>query len=144
MDDKMVLCALIGLAGAVANNGTAESTDSVVIDALIQGDVPGMVDAVHRAKFEVSPGCATCATPCGNTSDYDISKFDNADADVLTAKSEVYVMLKDFASLLKSQWVFTLPDVVYKAISYLGYDLPADRYYELMEEINNVKASYKD
>ena len=54
MNEK-IISALVGLAGAIGNNGKTEYTDLIVMNALLN--------------------CETCPTPCGNTSDYDIEKF---------------------------------------------------------------------
>ena len=138
MKGEQIISALIGLAGAVSNNGKSENTDEVVRTALLsirlevaepeiakpvtytsemvkseaaepetakpvtytsemvkpkadtsetakpeadtsetdksEADESEIVDLIHKEKFKISPNCATCQFPCGNTSDYDIMK----------------------------------------------------------------------
>jgi hypothetical protein len=102
MNNKRILSALIGLAGAVGNNGKTEHTDAIVRAALLAVDSDAQIELIHREKYAISPNCETCQFPCGNTSDYDMEKFDQA---------------------------------VYKAISYLGYDLNQESYEILLEEL---------
>ena len=50
MIKKKILSALIGLAGAVSNNGKTEHTDRVVITALLSEDSEEAVAAIHKEK----------------------------------------------------------------------------------------------
>ena len=45
-----------------------------------------MLEKVRNEKYTVSPGCVTCAAPCGNTDDYDMNEIWNADADIRSLK----------------------------------------------------------
>lgn len=77
MNEK-IISALVGLAGAIGNNGKTEQTDSVVINALLNcyssTDEDTIVTAIIKDKYTISPNCETCPTPCGNTSNYDMTK----------------------------------------------------------------------
>ena len=56
-----------------------------------QPDVPEeklqrMLTIVRTEKHRVAPNCATCAMPCGNTTDYDLTRLWNAPQAVRTLK----------------------------------------------------------
>ena len=88
-----IISALIGLVGAVSNNGKTERTDSVIREALLclkdAGSEEEIVQKIHAEKFIIAPDCATCLNPCGNTSDYDMAQFYAADANVISAKRDL-------------------------------------------------------
>ena len=79
MQGDSIISALIGLVGAVSNNGKTEQTDSVIREAFLcltdAGSEEEMVQKIHAEKFIIAPDCATCFNPCGNTSDYDMAQF---------------------------------------------------------------------
>ena len=71
--------ALIGLAKACGNNPRTEDTTHILIEGLFttitnvnfnDETLREMIAKVHAEKERVVPNCATCASPCGNTSDY--------------------------------------------------------------------------
>ena len=78
MREDGILSALIGLVGACGGNPKTANTDKVIVKALAfpllhpEEDVSGTVEAVRAEKNAVAPHCAHCASPCGNTSDYDM------------------------------------------------------------------------
>ena len=45
-----------------------------------------MLDIARTEKQAVAPNCATCAMPCGNTADYDLTRLWNALAALRTLK----------------------------------------------------------
>lgn len=93
MQGDSIISALIGLVGAVSNNGKTEQTDSVIREAFLcltdAGSEEEMVRKIHAEKFIIAPDCATCLNPCGNTSDYDMAQFYAADAKVISAKRDL-------------------------------------------------------
>lgn len=93
MQGDSIISALIGLVGAVSNNGKTEQTDSVIREAFLcltdTGSEEEMVQKIHAEKFSIAPDCATCLNPCGNTSDYDMAQFYAADAKVISAKRDL-------------------------------------------------------
>lgn len=76
-----LLGALVGLARATTSEPKTDDTDEVLNAGLrlaAQPDAPEerlqrMLAIVQTEKHRVAPGCATCAMPCGNTNDYDLS-----------------------------------------------------------------------
>lgn len=136
MNRDSIICALIGLAGAVSNNGKTTETDRIVRDALLAEDSQAAVDTIHREKFTISPNCATCESPCGNTSDYDLEKYRNTPKELMEVKNEVVNGLVEIAEATRSDGdSVELPEVAYKAIAYLGYNLEETSYRKVLEEL---------
>lgn len=135
MENKRIISALIGLAGAVHNNGKTKDTDRIVMEALLSADSKEMVDKIHREKFVIAPNCETCTTPCGNTSDYDVRKFDMEQEPIRKAKQKIAEILCEVARDYQNAVRKGLPADFYKAISYLGYELTEDYYRKLLEEM---------
>lgn len=126
------LSALIGLVGAVGNNGKTEKTDAIVRQALLHITDGVWSERIREEKFSISPSCETCQTPCGNTSDYPMDKFETWSDDQKKLKEQLVRELKRIAANGDD----ALPEIVYKAISYIGYDLEDDTYQRLLEEMN--------
>ena len=152
--DLKVLSALIGLCGAVSNNGKTENTDRVVLEAILSQEPENAVQRIHEEKYRISPDCASCPTPCGNTSDGDLSRWNEAPESVRKRKEEVMASLERMAFAMAESRAkatvenlcgtqeLTAPDVVYRAISWLGYASLSDEPFdfeplkiELEEEI---------
>ncbi len=129
MRQEKVIGALIGLAGAVNNNGKTDNTDDVIREALLSACEEEAVRRIHREKFIISPDCETCAFPCGNTSDADITRFQREGADILRLKEAIV------EELIRLAGQGCVPEAAYKAISYLGYEMTADTYREILEEL---------
>ena len=134
MQGDSIISALIGLVGAVSNNGKTEQTDSVIREAFLcltdTGSEEEMVQKIHAEKFSIAPDCATCLNPCGNTSDYDMAQFYAADAKVISAKRDlVETVCKKLGSSEN------VPEDVYQGIAYLGYDLEPEAYTQIQQEI---------
>ena len=93
MQGDRIISALIGLVGAMSNNGKTERTDSVVREAFLRltdGDSEEeTVQKIHAEKFAIAPDCANCLNPCGNTSDYDMAQFYAADVKIIAAKRDL-------------------------------------------------------
>ena len=131
--DLKILSALIGLCGAVSNNGKTENTDRVVLEAILSKEPEDAVRRIHEEKHKISPDCASCPAPCGNTSDGDLSRWNEAPESVRKRKEEVMAALERVAFAKAEAMTkataenfcgtrkLTVPDVVYRAISWLGY-----------------------
>ncbi len=140
MDDKKILSALIGLAGAMSNNGRTDTTDAVVMDTLISEksddtDIEKAIEKIHNEKNKISPNCASCMNPCGNTSDYDMSHWHECGPEILRAKEHTWSELKRVVLEKYNEGKRMLPDVAYKIIVYLGYDMESAKYSNLLEEL---------
>ena len=146
--DLKVLSALIGLCGAVSNNGKTENTDRVVLEVILSQEPEKAVRRIHEEKYKISPDCASCPAPCGNTSDGDLSRWNEAPEHIRRLKEEVMAGLERMAEARAKSMTENLcrtqepevPEVVYRAISWLGYvslnfELGEDTGRELLEEI---------
>lgn len=133
--DRKILSALIGLAGVIGNNGKTENTDSIVRRAVMFDDDISSIDLIHKEKFRISPSCETCQTPCGNTSDYPLERYAEWTEEEQVVKDKVLNELKRIVSASSEEK--ELPELVYKAISYMGYDLKEDSYLRLLEEMKS-------
>ena len=133
-----MISALIGLVGAVSNNGKTQQTDGVIRKAFSQirngGNEQEMVEVVHQEKLSISPDCAVCKNPCGNTSDYDMDRFHKASESIQNRKLE---LIKSIGDYLESVQEEKLPDLIYQGIAYLGYDLDENAYVELVGQIRS-------
>jgi len=92
-----LLGALIGLARATTSEPKTADTDDVLCAGLLLAARPDaeeaalhrMLDIVHTEKHRVAPNCATCAMPCGNTADYDLSRLWTAAEPVRSCKLQL-------------------------------------------------------
>ena len=87
-----------------------------------------MIAKVHAEKERVVPNCATCASPCGNTSDYDMKEIWEADEDIRSLKSLILFGIRGMAAYAYHAAVLGYEDETvnaffYKALSFLGFDL---------------------
>lgn len=148
-----IISALCGLAGACGNNPKTANTDALVIKALASPILdPGMSDEqidliaseIRAEKFAVSPGCAVCEFPCGNTSDYNTDRIYTSSPEIRELKLNVLTeLLRAAASIYNSQTPPSDIDIIYKALSYISYDLDADTYRGLLSEISAFQAQHK-
>lgn len=134
MQGDSIISALIGLVGAVSNNGKTEQTDRVIREAFLclkdAGSEEEMVQKIHAEKFIIAPDCATCLNPCGNTSDYDMTQFYAADAKIIAAKRDMIQTICKKMGLLEH-----VPEDVYQGIAYLGYDLEPEAYVQIQQKM---------
>ena len=128
---RKTLSALIGLVGAESNNGKTEDTDAIVRQALLHMHEEDWSERIREEKFRIAPNCATCSAPCGNTSDYPIEKMESWSADQRAIREQVIGELQRIAAEEGN----TLPEIVYRAIAYIGYDLEEDAYQRLLEDM---------
>ena len=109
MKEERIISALIGLVGACNNNLKTEDTDHVVIKALAfpilykeldEKSISKMVNEIYSEKNMVAPGCVNCTAPCGNTSDYDMSRFYKAEEEIQKIKLKILLKCENIAAYL--------------------------------------------
>ena len=141
-----VISALIGLVGACNNNPKTANTDKLILTALAYSNGENeaeFVKRIHAEKHVIAPDCATCATPCGNTSDYDMSRIYNAEPMVRIRKEQI---LNDICRLaeciLQKEAAQTEQNILllYKALSYVSYEWNEDALLAISEEISQTIA----
>lgn len=152
MEDDKIISALIGLIGACNNNPKTENTDRVIIKALAfpatlmeagTENIQALIEEIYTEKYIVAPGCATCQTPCGNTSDYDMNRIYDSEADIRDLKLKILSALKELAAELYSlQKSDTMPmeymDIFYKALSYVSFDMERDGLLTFWNEVQGT------
>lgn len=151
MEEDKIISALIGLVGACNHNSKTEKTDRLVVKALAfpafennekMYDVEKVVNEIHAEKHLISPGCATCQMPCGNTSDYDMSRLYNADDGIRRVKLQILSELREAAENVCQNGV-TLSEgeikLFYKALSFVSYDLKQEVLLTLLGEVQQLK-----
>ncbi|MCH5344556.1 MAG: hypothetical protein J1E64_11000 [Acetatifactor sp.] len=162
MEENKIISALIGLVGACNNNPKTENTDQVIIKAvafpLIQPEadaetIQALIEEIYAEKYAVAPGCATCQTPCGNTSDYDMDRIYNAEADIRNLKLKILSALKELAAELYSGQKLNMlseetVEFFYKALSYISFDMGIDSlltfWNEVQETIEKIRRKIQE
>ena len=99
---RELLGCLIGLARTCSNNPPTDETEGLLLAGLHAADeatamepdrLRALIDRVRADKIAVSPGCASCAAPCGKNDDYDLSRLDAAEPAVRQAKERIVRLL---------------------------------------------------
>ena len=140
MENNKIISALIGLVGACNNNPKTQKTDYILIKALAfpltqpeadEETLQALIEEIYAEKYTVSPGCAACQTPCGNTSDYDMNRIYRAEADIRELKLKMISALEELAADIYSRQKLDLPDaesmeIFYKVLAYISFDMERD------------------
>ena len=92
-----------------------------------------IVRLLHEEKFRISPDCAVCQSPCGNTSDYDMQRFYQEPPETQELKLQLLTSVQKYASISQNE----LPEFIYQGITYLGLDLETEYYPSLIHQIND-------
>lgn len=162
MEDNKIISALIGLVGACNNNPKSNNTDSIVVKALAlpltrsEADtetLQSLVGEIYAEKYTVSPSCAACQTPCGNTADYDMNRIYEAEADIRDLKLKMILALEKLAADLYSrQKSASLSEesmeIFYKVLAYISFDMERDSllafWNEVQETIEKVRGEIQE
>ena len=137
LQDKLT-GALIGLARATEGNEhmVTDSTAAVIVEGLFatltnvnfdSTDLLELIGKVEIEKKKLVPDCFHCASPCGRTNDYDLSKLWNADEDIRSLKSLILFGIRGIAAYAYHAAVLGYKDEVihrflYKALIAIGID----------------------
>lgn len=150
MGEDRIMSVLVGLAGACSNNPKTPDTDDLILKALAfpvlypeadEESLARVIDRLYAEKNVISPGCAECAFPCGNTSDYDMDRIYGAGDEIREAKLQIISRLQNLAAYVcrcreQGQDMEMDAGFLYKAICYIGLDLEKEPLQELLEEID--------
>ncbi len=99
--------ALIGLARACEHGQVQDTTARVLIEGLFttitnvdfnDETVRAMTEKVRAEKHKVSPDCAVCASPCGDTDEYDMRDIWDANEDIRSLKSLILFGIRGVAA----------------------------------------------
>lgn len=147
-----LLGSLIGLARAACSNPKTDHTDDVLLTSLNlvssrdAAALRGQIAAVQAEKFAVSPGCAACACPCGNTDDYDFARLWVADSQTREAKLDliaILISLSSPAAALQRQHSLpdALADYLYKLLYVLAEDFEPEQLRQIAAEAEPLRAA---
>ena len=153
MKKDKIISVLVGLAGACGNNPKTPDTDRLIIKALAfpvlcpepdEESLSKVVAELYAEKNTIAPDCATCAFPCGNTSDYDMSWIYQAGEDIRNLKLQIISKLQNLAAYVcrceeQGKKVELDGSFLCKGISYISYDLEAEPLQAMLEEIESVE-----
>ena len=137
MEKNKIISALIGLIGACNNNPKTENTDYIVIKALAfpcswsevcNETLQTLIEEIYTEKYIVAPGCATCQTPCGNTSDYDMNRIYEAETEIRDLKLEILSAVEELAADIFSRKKMDAlstesMEFFYKTLLYISLDM---------------------
>lgn len=152
MEEDKIISALIGLVGACNSNPKTDNTDFLVIKTLAfpalqpEADdqiIQALIEEIYTEKYTVAPGCATCQMPCGNTSDYDMNRIYDAEADIRDLKLKILASLQELAAVLYCrQKLDVLPEksveFFYKALVYISLDMGSDGLLTFWKEVQGT------
>ena len=141
--------ALIGLVGACENNKRTKATDRMIVEGLFttvtnvnfnDDTLRSMINQVHAMKAKIVPRCGSCSTPCGNTSDYDLSKIWNAEEDIRSLKSLILFGIRGMAAYAYHAMVLGYEDeevtlFFYKALSMISKDFDMETLLPVVLEV---------
>lgn len=144
--------ALIGLARACENNAKTDATDRIIIEGLFSTitnvnfndeTLRVMIDRIHEEKSRIVPGCAACASPCGNTDDYDMKQIWEADEDIRSLKSLILFGIRGMSAyayhaLMLGYRDETVNAFFYKALSVISYDYGMEELLPIVLEVGEV------
>lgn len=147
--------ALIGLARACANNERKETTDRIIIEGLFttvtnvafdDDSIKEMIDKVNTEKSKIVPGCAACASRCGNTDNYDMKRMWEADEDIRSLKSLILFGIRGMAAYAYHAMVLGYKDqevnnFFYKALFTLAEDWGMEELLPVVMEVGKVNLS---
>lgn len=150
MNTDKIISALIGLVGACGSNQKTENTDGIVLSALAfaglhpdcsEDDIAAAVSEIHADKYAISPNCATCIMPCGNTSDYDMSRIYNAPDDIRKIKLDIISDIRLIAEkAVRSGRELPTEEIelIYRALAYVSYDIDKVYLLGILDDIRKV------
>ena len=144
--------AVIGLAKSCENNPKTPDTDRIIIEGLFttitnvnfnNETLKEMIDKVHEEKNKVVPNCSACASPCGNTDDYDVNNIWNADEDIRSLKSLILFGIRGMAAYAYHAMVLGYEDeevnnFFYKALAIISYDYGMEELLPVVLEVGKV------
>ena len=147
--------ALIGLVHACSNQGKTKETDKILIEGLFttitnvnfnDETLQQMIDAVNAKKNQISPGCVSCASPCGNTDNYDMNRLWTADEDIRSLKSLILFGIRGMAAYAYHAMVLgyvdqEVNDFFYRALFAIGEDYGTEELLPLVLETGKVNLS---
>ena len=146
--------ALIGIARASSGNEhllTKEIT-SLIIESLFatltnvnfdNDSLKALLERAKAAKQSMVPDCASCASSCGRTDDYDMRELWTAQEDIRSLKSLILFGIRGVAAYAYHAAVLgyhdsTVEDFLYKALFVIGEDMTMEELLPIVLEVGEV------
>lgn len=138
---EKLLGALIGLARSTANASPIESTYAVIWKGLrayadstsTSNDLEELYKEVRNEKFILVPDCRYCASPCGNTSDYDTSLFEE-ETPSNKIKKQIIQLLCEITEAADTIGDGDIREYVIRALAVISFDWGCDDLEQLLNE----------
>lgn len=131
--------ALIGMARAADGNWflTADSSWEVMRGGLLAttDQLEDWIEKVRAEKFRMVPNCASCAAPCGRTSEYDMKKLWEADEEIRQIKTVLLLSIRGLA-VLAEEADEDLRKFFFRVMFILGEDWSKDELQQVLLEFD--------
>lgn len=144
--------ALIGLAKACEGQPRKKEITRLIVEGLFttvtnvnfnDAVLVDMIKKVHEVKDNIVPECNSCASVCGNTSDYEMKKLWNEQEDIRSLKSLILFGIRGMAAYAYHAMVLgyedeKVNDFFYKALSVISYDMTMEELLPIVLEVGEV------
>lgn len=141
--EKMKVEGAVGMDKAPVPEGTLNTSqkNEDADNSALGCELAQMTDRVHEEKFKQVPDCALCQSPCGNTSDYDVSLFRESPASNQKLNLEIIAGLEKIAySIRQKKAELSLDDDIsslfFRALAVTSFDWAEDDLLELKAEVD--------
>lgn len=145
---KELLGALIGLAKTCSNNPKTENTDRIIIEGLVAVNTPSFGEEMLRKKLErvrqekhtIAPNCSTCASPCGNTSEYNLDLLKEEEAHCRAEKELILqeignAAVEFYRAIMLGTVISENTEIFYKSLEIVTYRMEIAELEMLRSEI---------
>ena len=144
--------ALVGLARACSSNQKTADTDSLILEGLfttitnVSFNDETLLDLLARVNAEknrISPGCAACASPCGNTDNYHLESMWEGDEDIRSLKSLILFGIRGMSAYAYHAMILgytsdKVNNFFYKALYVLAEDWGMEELLPVVMEVGEV------
>ncbi len=145
--------ALIGLAKTCSNNPKTENTDRIIIEGLVAVHTQSFgeemltkkLEKVRQEKHTIAPNCSSCASPCGNTSEYDLELWNEEEEQYRVLKEQILLEIQETAvkfyqAFMMGKDISAHAEIFYKTLEMVTYSLDVPTLEELKSEIQIEKS----
>lgn len=154
---KELVGALIGLAKTCNNNPKTEDTDRIVIEGLVAAKTESFgetmlkkkLEMVRREKHTIAPNCSTCASPCGNTSDYNLDLLNEDEEQCRALKEQMLQGIQElalalFRAMMQGMDVSAHTEILYAVLEVVSYRMDVAMLEETAAELSAERQQIND